>query len=342
MSLRRSYTAGVLRKVALLMIGACLLEAQAHSATQLFQFRNGFWINLHHYLYAEALTKATQSRARISESAKQALASAPCPAFTSEQQQAWNDALDFYTATFGKRDILFDAELVRINDLLGEAGDSASPPAGLDNDLARALAEAAPAYREHCWPKHRRLNQNWIESFQRLLQQHGAAMASRLSKIYQTTWPETIPVDVVMYSNWAGAYTTTTPAHITFSSGTGKAANDDLETIFHESSHVLIDARVQPMLRDAFMRQHSELVQGLDHMMIFFTAGVVAKDELAKVDPGYAPFAYRAGIYKRDKYFTQDEAVLRRFWLPYLEGKQPIRESLDEIAHAICCEEQAH
>lgn len=134
------------------------------------------------------------------------------------------------------------------------------------------------------------------------------------TRIYETNWPaEPLPVDA-----------------------DGPSGSSELETIFHEALHTMDQHMVQD-LNAAFARNHSPAYD-LDHVMIFFTAGFVTKRELRGSDSNYEPFAYREGMYERVKYWNQDEAALRKYWRPFLEGKTTRTEALDRVTHAVCCE----
>lgn len=313
-----------------------LLPLQGASSAALFTFRNGFWINLHHFLYAQALSESSTANARWISSAQDAIKKAQCADFESKDAaQTWEDATRFYTANYASRDMLRDREFAHYNDLLGDAGNVERLPTELPADLRTELEKAAPVYRQACWENHRKLNQAWIDSLEPLLAAHGAKIASRLTEIYETTWPaEPLPVDVVVYADWAGAYTV--PPHITVGSVDEAGRSTELETIFHEALHTM-DRRMVEDLGASFARNHSQAYD-LDHVMIFFTAGFVTKQELSQSDPDYEPYAYREGMYKRVKYWDQDEAALRKYWQPFLEGKSTRTEALDRLTHAICCE----
>lgn len=321
------------RIVAFMVFSFC--QMQGSTSAPLFYLRNGFWINLHHFLYAQALAQSTTANSRWVSSAQDAIKKAPCTPFKSKDAaKTWEDATRFYAMNYAFRDMLRDRDFAHLNDLLGAAGDerlAADLPAALKNELENV----APVYRQACWENHRKLNQAWIDSLQPLLAAHAASIASRLTKIYETNWPaEPLPVDVVVYANWAGAYTA--PPHITVGSADGPSGSSELETIFHEALHTMDQHMIQD-LSAAFARNHSQAYD-LDHVMIFFTAGFVTKRELRESDSNYEPFAYREGMYKRVKYWDQDEAALRKYWQPFLEGKTTRTEALDRVTHAICCE----
>ena len=336
-----SYTFNVTRwlKLFILFLICCSplssLQASDHG-NALFELRNGFWINLHHFLYAQALSQSTTANARWISSAQEAIKKAPCDRFESpEAAQTWDEAARFYTDNYASRDMLRDRDFAHINDVLGDAGNATEPPATLPSDLRARLAKVARVYRRSCWPNHRKTNQAWIESLQPLLAAHGAHIASRLTKIYETEWPAApLPVDVVIYADWAGAYTV--PPHITIGSVDDVPGGAQLETIFHESLHTM-DQRMIQDLNAAFAHNHSQPYD-LDHVMIFFTAGFVTQQELATSDSNFQPYAYRHGMYKRVQYWDQDEAALRRYWQPFLEGKATREDALNRLTHAICCE----
>lgn len=214
----------------LLAILVCCPSLFAES--NLFQFRNGFWINLHHYLYAQALAGAESVRTpRLKSSAADAIRNAPCQAIPTAQQPAWQQAVKFYATNYISKEWLFDDEMQRLNDLLGSAADSDSPPAGLPPELEKVLKTAAPIYRKSCWPAHKQANAEWLRSLQARLAQHGPALAARLTQLYDAKWPA-IVVDVVSYANWAGAYTY--DHHITLDSvNPDYQGNSALEMIFH-------------------------------------------------------------------------------------------------------------
>lgn len=325
----------LLRPTPVLLLFA-LLGSATCTASDLFQFRNGFWINLHHYLYAEALAKSDSSDASV---ARDAIQRAACPAMNDEQRAAFQPAVDFYAAHYVKLNWLFDSDMRRLNDAMGDAGDTAELPAGLPPDLVQVLQRAAPAYRQSCWPKQQRANAQWIADMQPLLARYGDRIAKRLADIYRSPWPHPT-VDVVSFSNWAGAYTydehiTVTSLHPDYQQHSG------LEMIFHESSHAFA-----PVLFDefkaAFAANKATMPRDFDHVVIFYTAGLVTKQVLAKVDPHYELVGDRLGIFRRIPRWAAAEAVLDRYWRPYLEGKSSRDAAVAQVAHAICCESPAH
>lgn len=320
--------------LAVLLCCPSMYGTTEHGKTELFHFRNGFWINLHHYLYAQALTTSDSANGRLRTSAEDAIRNAPCKVIPEAQRAAWQKAIDYYRTNYTGKDWLFDDDMRRLNDTMGDATGSDDPPAGLPYELRQIVRPAAAVYRAACWTEHRRANKAWIAALQKQLKQHGSALAERLTAVYEAKWPD-IVVDAVMYANWAGAYTY--DQHITASSvNKDYQQGSALEMIFHESSHTL-DTKLFDELQTEFEAKHAKMPRDLFHVVIFFTAGILTQQELRKADPDYVPYAERTGMYKRIPEWANDEAILERTWQPYLEGKKARKGAIAELAEGVCC-----
>jgi hypothetical protein len=108
--------------------------------------------------------------------------------------------------------------------------------------------------------------------------------------------------------------------------------------IFHESSHAL-DTKLFNEFADAFKLQGAHWPRQFDHALIFYTAGILTKEELARTNPSYVPYGDRLGIFQRVQGWSEDEAALDRSWKPYLEGKKTRKEATRDVAKTICCKE---
>lgn len=111
-----------------------------------------------------------------------------------------------------------------------------------------------------------------------LLAQHGDSMAAWESRVFREPWSAApVRVDVTAYSNWAGAYTTSGPSHITVSSTSAGNQNDQgLEILFHEVLHTMDDS-LRSSLVVAFRANGKAPPRDLTHTFIFYTAGALAK-----------------------------------------------------------------
>jgi len=276
-----------------LFVALLLLPAAGRADT--FEFHNGFWINLHHFLYEQALAQG---------------ATPPGP-------QDWREAVNYYRSEVVKQDLLSD-EAGQINDRLANLEDAKSiADAGLPADLAAILNAAAPVYRAQWWPAHDRANRAWIEAAKPLITKYDEALKKELAAAFQTDWPaEPVRVDVTEYANWAGAYTTLGPMHITISSvDPGNQGDAALEILFHEASHALV-GKTRAALADALVSQNRLFrTRNFWHALLFYTAGEFARRHLED----YTPYAVKNGLY--DRAWPGAQEVLQKDWQPYLDGK---------------------
>ncbi len=298
---------------------------------KLFEFRSGFWINLHHYLLLQAVIATPDARKGRAESTAQT--ALPLPAMSAAQKAAWEKAVHFYLR-FGNRDPLRDKELIQANYELSDAGNSPSLKGRrLSSDLASTLEEAAPVYRALWWQDHDRRNRTCVAAAAKLVSRYGSAMSRRIAAVFQTEWPtEPIPVEVVFYANWAGAYTTTHSTLITISSADPPGQDSTaLETLFHEASHGMVDNLARKL--DSDLRAVGKTPRfDIIHVIIFYTAGVVTLDAIGNEAEGYVPLAQRYGLYDRVANWKHYREVCEKDWRPYLDGKTTFDAGLIQIA----------
>ncbi len=171
----------------------------------IFDFHSDFWINLHHCLYQEALTKGAPAVIKTD----------------AHKEMDWTSSVQFYRKQMVHRDLLFDDGMVALKNSLENQGRSRalSPGPGLTTAIITMLEKAAPIYRVSRWEQDDRSNLRWIGRVIPLVDEHGAEISRELSRVYRSPWPnQPIRVDVSGYANWAGAYTTDDPTRITISS----------------------------------------------------------------------------------------------------------------------------
>lgn len=332
-----------------------------------FEFHSGFWVNLHHTLYYEARQKkqSVTSAKGVPAQGKPALKTDVDPklALNEGERRAWNEAVAYYAANFANKDLLFSNDLIDLNNQLSDFEDCPDLSgarqkfcnAGLPPDLTHTLESAAAVYRAHFWPAHDRANRRWIFRVAPLVREQGLGIAERLADIYQTPWPRRrIRVDVSAYANWAGAYTTVDPLHVTISStDPGNQGSTALEILFHEGSHGIAQGVEASIIRECRQRDKA-IPRDLWHALVFYTTGEVVRPLLgsfassaapsgkgaapAAADPDpeaakYTPYAFRHGLYQRGWQNYLD--LLTRFWQPYLDGKVSFEDAIAHIVSAL-------
>ena len=290
--------------------------------------QSNFWVNLHHFLYVTARARRglDANRPAVTRALEDTIGFNTLPPTL---RVDWNESLTYYARAIAERDILFDSALVAVNIALSHIASDALGGAALERDLARALERAAPAYRALWWPRHDAANRRWMAAVRPLLDQHGDSAAAWEARVFAVAWPnEPVPVDVTAYANWAGAYTTEGPGHVTVSSlnadNQGTAA---FETLFHEVLHTM-DRPLFERYRSAAREQGKRMLRNPTHPFIFYTAGEVSR----RLFPGHVPYAEAVGLWQRAQDLGAMRPLLQRHWQPWLDGQITLEEALRRIA----------
>jgi hypothetical protein len=338
-------------------------EGSAYGPLPVFEFHSGFWVNLHHTLYQEAKFRTTQNaqtaqEGKTSSRNRPTLKNSSKTPLTPAEQRAWDEALSYYAANYTDKDLLFTTELILIKNQLGDfdgcdelsGRKKKTCDAGLPPNLTHELEAAAVVYRAHWWPAHDLANRRWVLRVAPLVREQGLGLSQRLADIYQTRWPkEKIRVDMCVYANRSGAYTTLDPLRVTISSTDPRNQDAEaLEVLFHEASHGIADAVQQAIIRECRQRERA-IPRDLWHALIFYTTGEVIRPVIASAPAdgnadgattsatvpvrGYTPYAIREGIYQRgwDGYLK----LLTQFWQPYLDGKSTFDDAIARMVSAL-------
>jgi hypothetical protein len=314
-------------------IGATGLAAQSPATrsaeSRLFALQSNFWVNLHHFLYVTVRARrGLDTRSAVTESLADTAGFGALPA---SAKADWEAALDHYSRHVAERDILFDSALVAVGYGLSRLTPERPPRtvSGVDSALARVLERAAPVYRAVWWARHDAANRQWIAAARPLLAQHGDSMASWITRAFATRWPDRpVPADVSAYSNWAGAYTTDDPDHITISSLTeANHGTGALEMLFHEVLHTM-DRELFERFRTAARAQGKRMPRSPTHAFIFYSAGELARRAI----PTHVPYAEAGGLWERSRDMGPMRPLLQRHWQPWLDGRIGLDEALRRIA----------
>jgi hypothetical protein len=193
------------------LTGLLLLFVPYDLAARPFEFHNGFWTNLHHFLLQQSIEPGDED------------------SLTADEKATWTQAAHFYQLRFAGEDRLGRGMETIKNSIEDYDGGDTLEGAGLDAELIAVLRKAAPVYRAHWWPEHSKANRAWIASETALVDKYGPTIIPRLAVSYATPWPAPpIRVDVVWYGKRVTAYTTLFPTRIT--AATGEARNSGCST----------------------------------------------------------------------------------------------------------------
>ena len=313
------------------LLVAALLAVQ--TATPIFRFEtDGFWLNLHHFLYVLGRVEA-----KMPDITREAVAGAPADeadglkTLSDADRQAWREAVSAYATGLSKLDAVFSRPLYDVTNALRrmppalsgvEGSDRPLTGVAIDPAVAAALEKAAPIYRRAWWPRHRESNRRWLQSMQDPLKKYGPQLLAYVTRAYQEPWmKDGFPVNISGWSNWAGAYSTADSLLVIATLNPGNQGLHGFEIMFHEAMHQWdeeIDGRMQ-RIATANKLKFNDL---LSHAMIFYTTGEAMKT----VVPSHVPYAEIAGIWKGR--MGSFKPALDAHWKPYLEGKTTLDEAL--------------
>jgi hypothetical protein len=275
----------------------------------LFRFRNGFWINLHHFLRGSARRELhPESKSGVNLVVE----------LNVQEKKDWQEVLEYYKINFAEKHLLFDRELWPIKNWLGDSGNNPDLQSSGHEELANILKKAAPIYRKHWWPEHQRSNQEWIDVAQRLLDQFGSGISGPIEAFYEGLSDEFI-VDVTVEAGREGAYTTDNPVRITISS-TNSDLQDyaALEGLFHEASHSR-DQWLSDKLDAAAAKVKQQLPDRFWHAVLFYTAGEFARKEFEDVGiRNYIPYAEKNKLYEGNWI----KCAIQKRWKSHMDDSQ--------------------
>ena len=293
-----------------LLAGVLLLAAP-------FDFHNGFWTNLHHFLLQQSI-EGTEG-----------------DSLPAAEKSIWTETVHLYQLRFAGKDRLGrEMETIK-NSIEDHDSDVTLAATVLDAELRTAIEEAAPVYRVHWWPDHSKINAAWIAAETPLVEKYGPTIIPRLAAVYTTPWPDSpIHVDVVWYGKRVTAYTTLFPTRTAISSGDPRNAGlDGLEILFHEASHGLT-AKLQKTISED-VRKEGKLLPRRDlwHAMLFYTTGEIVAEAVAKEAPGHVPYATSQGLWERA--WPGYPQIFEKQWKPWMKGERGFDECVQKVVDAV-------
>ncbi len=288
----------------------------AVATTSRFEFRSDPRVALHHFLIDWASADAGQwppFALRLAEREEWR------SALDEGEQHVWAAAVEAYAATVG-RNLLFDEGLLATRDWAAGVGTRDAIPAE-DRPLADVVNAALPVYRRQWWPAHDASNRAWIDAAVPTLREVEEEASPRMEAAYGGSWPGArIPVDVVVYANAVGAYST--GGRLTISSrAPGNGMPQAIELIFHEGSHTdPMEQALRSELGRAFQTAGEAEPERFWHDVIFYTSGEITRLVLARHGrPGYKHYG-SFGVYRRGERWGVELPAFENHWKPFLES----------------------
>jgi hypothetical protein len=294
------------------------LALMSQTATPIFRFEaDGFWLNLHHFLYvlgrAQNSSPDAQRRAVVNAPADQ---EAGLKGLSESDRQDWESAVRFYADGLSRKEAVFDQELIAATLAMRVPSNASAEALKVDPALRATLSRASQAYRLAWWPNHQRENLARVADFSRRLDQSGARIRDYVTRAYQRDWPGNgYVVNVSGYTTWAGAYSTAGALIVVSSLDEGTTGSLGLEIVFHEAMHQWDQAMMARLTRLSQEHQTPAPREGITHALIWYTAAEAVKS----VVPGHVGYAESGGMWQQ-KGVGGFKAALDAHWKPYLDG----------------------
>ncbi|MET0649407.1 MAG: hypothetical protein ABW208_22585 [Pyrinomonadaceae bacterium] len=283
-----------------------------------YRLQSNPWVNLHQRLVYEARFKWDKPPAGLS----------------GEDLAKWSKAVEDYRAYLGRRNPIFDKELISLNATL--SGTNADKLPGTIPAAAKKVLEAAmPLYRVAQWEEDDRANRFWIAVAEPLLASAAEELAEAHAKVYATPFPKNILVDVTSFAWQFGAYTVGEgeSAHaVIASTEKGTQGFAALEALTHEPSHAIVDSDPQYAIGSDLKRAADETglkpSANLWHAILFYTSGELTRRALARRGVrDYRPFIL--DMYEGP--FRGLRPSLETHWQAYLDGKLSREAAIRQI-----------
>ena len=322
------------RAIALLAFTVCSSTATADTPlAEVSQLRlySSFWQNLHHFLYVSAWA----NRPVVARAPRLAmpLPQEPGVSLTPRERAQWEAAVSFYDHTIASKDLLFDDDLTRVKLALADA-DDALTDVRIDEALRSTLLEVAPIYRKYWWSGHDAANRAWIELVSRQTATVAAPIIAALTGLYGVSWFTTpVRVDVVRVGKNLGAYTSLNPRpHIVVASGDSSYDGwSGTEMLFHESSHAFTFEMRRAV--EAAVKAANKEPRDLWHVVLFYVAGELTRQQLAKIGVDYRPYLYANRLF--DRAWPTFREPVERHVRAFVDGQITLDEMATELAKAL-------
>lgn len=266
----------------------------------------------------------------------------PSPAALSGEDLAkWKKAVENYGVFLGKKNPIFDDELIKLSAALSDTK-TFKLPDSIPPGAKTALEAAMPLYRSAQWEKDDQINRFWIAMALPLLDSAGEELAEAHGKAYGIPFPTNIRVDVSPFGGEFGGYTVGEGenAHTVITSiEPGYQSFSALEMLMHEPSHAIvgstsgaIGAELTQIAKELGVKPRYNLW----HAILFYTSGELTRKALAKRGVrDYQPVVLQ--MYARG--FDGFKKPLETHWQAYLDGKisreEAIRQMLIETTATI-------
>ncbi|MEQ9264253.1 MAG: hypothetical protein RLN81_03480 [Balneolaceae bacterium] len=294
------------------------------NSTDRYEFYSNFWINQHHFLYANA------------DSAEEGnwdngFSNGELTELSLSEIETLKEGIIFYRDSVISYDLLFNRGLSNLKrTLINFAEDEAFEMEDFSDELVSHLNKIKPIYRKYFWEQHNQLNKSILNQNLEFIKKHEDQIFERVSELAQQPWKEgKVRVDISYYASWAGAYTSTRPeTHVVLTSQNDGPNGNWLELLFHEPCHSIMSGRnykAAELISQISEKLELDPPRNLWHSLLFYFSGVTVQEALKKEDVEYELYMIRKEV------FSNHHEVIFKHMPAYLSGELAFEEALENL-----------
>ena len=294
-------------------------------STDRYEFYSNFWINMHHFLYKKAEQANEKSWQEVFEDEI-------LNQMNNNEREILSHSIQYYQDHLTEKSLLFDDQLYWTKRALIKFGaNDVLDHESINSEHQQVLNNAKSVYANYFWKVHHNQNRKTLDKYLPLVKKIENRTFNRIESLAKEPWPEEkIRVDLSYYSNWAGAYTTTTPIHVVLTSleegSDGEWAEYGwLELLFHEPSHGVITNNKLPVadtIKSISEELDVKVPRDLWHAVLFYFSGKAVQEALRDEGIEYELMMITYDI------FSRYHAVVFEHMPPYVRGNEGLETAL--------------
>lgn len=289
-----------------------------------YEFYSNFWINQHHFLYANA------------DSAEEGnwddgFSNGELNELSLSEIETLKEGIIFYRDSVISYDLLFNGGLYNLKrTLINFDEDEVFEMEEFSDELVSHLNKIKPIYQKYFWEQHNQSNKDVLNENLRFIIKYEGQIFERISELAQQPWRDgKVRVDISYYSSWAGAYTSTRPeTHVVFTSQDDGPVGAWLEILFHEPSHSIMSGRnykAAELISQVSEKLEMNPPRSLWHSLLFYFSGVTVQDILIEEGIEYELYMIRKDV------FSNHHEVIFKHMPAYLSGELSFEQALENL-----------
>uniref|UniRef100_UPI0032EFB408 hypothetical protein n=1 Tax=Ekhidna sp. TaxID=2608089 RepID=UPI0032EFB408 len=308
-------------------------SSSAVLTTHYYEFHSNIWVNLHHFAYEKARgiqrAKMKSDGFELARMEEDSL----LEGLTQEERGKYDRLISYYKSQFNDLDMRSDMSDLTVH-LSNQGYHQLEPDSILNVNLASVLNDFLPIYLHKIWPLHDGANRELVMKYSKSIENAERMIIAAMERVSGDTWSsEKVRIDITAYASWAGAYSIISPRMNLFISTVDPVNNSTtfIETVFHESSHLLF-SRNSPFRSEIYFTSQEmgiEFPNGLWHASLFYLCGIATRDYLRSEGIDHKLYMDIKGVFESTN--TENfRTTLDKYYAGNIDRKEAIKLLLSD------------